>query len=150
VIVNETLDVDDGGVSGVLLGGVAELVPGDTPRGVERPASRRCRAALAERLLAIVYGAEPDWPAGPAPGGDQRPPRPVGYRGGRSVVWEVEDVAGGRTVAGAVTWPNALSRLVGDKTFGLLVAHLLGQPGAGDARRPARPAAVPLRRADRW
>lgn len=128
VIVNETLDVHDGGVSGVLLDDVAELVPGDTPRGVERPGAAALPRELAERLLAVVYGAEPDWPAGPGRRVEVSVhPVPVGYRGGRSVVWEVEDVAGGRTFVGTVTWPNALSRLVGDKAFGLLVAHLLGQ-----------------------
>ena len=128
VIVNETLDVHDGGVSGVLLGDVAELVPGDTPRGVERPGAATLPRPLAERLLAIVYGAEPDWPAGPGRRVEVSVhPGRVGYRGGRTVVWEVEDVAGGHTVAGSVTWPNALSRLLGDKAFGLLVADLLGE-----------------------
>jgi hypothetical protein len=36
-IANETVDVDDGGVSGVALGGLVEFAPGDTPRSVERP-----------------------------------------------------------------------------------------------------------------
>src|SRR5208337_823512 len=36
-IVNETVDVNDGGVSGVALGDVVEFAPGDTPRCVEKP-----------------------------------------------------------------------------------------------------------------
>jgi hypothetical protein len=128
VVVNETLDVDDGGVSGVLLGDVAELVPGDTPRGVERAGAAALPRELAERLLEIVYGVAPDWPSGAGRRVELSVhPGPVGYRSRRGVVWEVEDVAGGRPAA-AITWPNAFSRLIGDKVFGLLVAHLLGRP----------------------
>src|SRR5438046_548089 len=36
-IVNETIDVNDGGVSGVAYGDVVEFAPGDTPRCVEKP-----------------------------------------------------------------------------------------------------------------
>src|SRR5215472_10474041 len=35
-IVNETIDVHDGGVSGVALGDLLEFAPGDTPRCVEK------------------------------------------------------------------------------------------------------------------
>jgi hypothetical protein len=37
VIANETIDVHDGGVSGVVLGGTIEFAPDDTPRCVEEP-----------------------------------------------------------------------------------------------------------------
>lgn len=37
LIVNETIDVHDGGVSGVIQGDVVELAPDDTPRCVEKP-----------------------------------------------------------------------------------------------------------------
>ena len=36
-IVNETVDVSDGGVSGVIVGDLIEFAPGDTPRCVEKP-----------------------------------------------------------------------------------------------------------------
>jgi hypothetical protein len=36
-IINETVDIRDGGVSGVLLGNVIEFAPDDTPRAVEKP-----------------------------------------------------------------------------------------------------------------
>ena len=134
-IVNETLDVDDGGVSGVLLGGVAELAPGDTPRAVERPGVAALPRPMAERLVEVVYGFRPRWPD------DTRSrvelsvhPVPVGHRAERGVIWEVEDVVTGRpatpvwgSVGGTgIAWPNRLSRMLGDKAFGLLVAHLLG------------------------
>ncbi|GAI28743.1 unnamed protein product, partial [marine sediment metagenome] len=37
IIVNETIDINDGGFSGVLEGGLAEFAPKDTPRCVEKP-----------------------------------------------------------------------------------------------------------------
>ncbi len=45
-IVNETVDVDDGGISGVSLGGVIEFAPGDTPRAVEKPGIARFAASM--------------------------------------------------------------------------------------------------------
>ena len=42
VIANETVDVSDGGVSGVIQAGVTEFAPDDTPRCVERRAPHRC------------------------------------------------------------------------------------------------------------
>jgi hypothetical protein len=129
VIVNETLDVDDGGVSGVLLGGVAELAPGDTPRAVERPGVAALPRPLAEGLVSAVYGFRPDWPDDATRRVEVSVhPAPVGYRDERGVVWEVAEVAAGRRPETAIAWPNRLSRMLGDKTFGLLVAHLLGHP----------------------
>jgi hypothetical protein len=136
VIVNETLDVDDGGVSGVLLAGVAELAPGDTPRAVERPGVAALPRPLAERLVEVVYGFRPDWPDDTGRRVELSVhPVPVGHRGERGVIWEVEDVVTGRpgtpmwgSVGGkGIAWPNRLSRMLGDKAFGLLLAHLLGR-----------------------
>ena len=36
-IVNETIDIHDGGISGVALAGIVEFAPDDTPRAVEQP-----------------------------------------------------------------------------------------------------------------
>jgi hypothetical protein len=130
-IVNETLDVDDGGVSGVLLAGVAEFAPGDTPRAVERPGVAALPRPLAGRLFLTVYGVRPDWPDD----AERRVefsihPAPVGYWDDRGVLWDVEDVATGLTPqmnAAPVAWPHRFSRMVGDKAFGLLIADLLEQ-----------------------
>ena len=46
-IVNETVAVDDGGVSGVALGGLVEFAPDDTPRCVDPTASLRRRFRFA-------------------------------------------------------------------------------------------------------
>ena len=67
-IVNETVDVDDGGVSGVALGGLVEFAPGDTPRSVERPGTVALGHDHALALLGTVYGFTPDLDERPANG----------------------------------------------------------------------------------
>jgi hypothetical protein len=127
-IANETVDVDDGGVSGVALGGLVEFAPGDTPRSVERPGTVALPHGQAVALLRTVYGFTPDL--------DDRPgervefslhPLAAGVRQTHTIVWEREPVDPVR-LASRVTWPNRFSRLLGDKAFGLLVADLLGLP----------------------
>jgi hypothetical protein len=127
-IANETVDVDDGGVSGVAQGGLVELTPGDTPRSVESPGTAALPHDLAMGLLATVYGFTPDL--------DDRPgervefslhPLVAGVRQTHTIVWECEPVGPDRLSA-RLTWPNRLSRFLGDKAFGLLVADLLGLP----------------------
>ena len=127
-IANETIDVDDGGVSGVALGGLVEFAPGDTPRAVERPGTVALGHGQALRLLETVYGFAPDL--------DDRPgervefsihPLVAGFRRTHTVLWEREPVAPVRLTA-RLTWPNRFSRFLGDKAFGLLVADLLDLP----------------------
>jgi hypothetical protein len=127
-IVNETVDVHDGGVSGVALGGLVEFAPGDTPRAVERPGTVALGHDAALALLRTVYGFTPDL--------DGRPgervefsvhPLVAGVRQTHTIVWEAEQVEPVRLTK-RLTWPNRFSRLLGDKAFGLLVADLLGLP----------------------
>jgi hypothetical protein len=127
-IANETVDLDDGGVSGVAMGGLVEFAPGDTPRAVERPGTVALGHAQAVALLGTVYGFAPEL--------DDRPgervefslhPLPAGVRQAHTVVWEVEPVEPAR-LGKPLTWPNRFSRFLGDKAFGLLVADLLGLP----------------------
>lgn len=126
-IVNETVDVRDGGVSGVLLGGVAEFAPGATPRAVEQADAAALPAGVAIELLRTVYG-----PVDLVPDPARRiefsvHPGPVGYRRTATLVWEVTDVEP-VTLTATPTWPNAFSRHIGDKAYGLLLAHLVGLP----------------------
>jgi hypothetical protein len=127
-IVNETIDVADGGVSGVTLGGLVEFAPGDTPRSVEKPGTVALGHDVAMRLLRTVYGFEPDL-AGKL---DERVefsihPLAAGVRQTHTIVWEREQVEPAE-LSHRLTWPNEFSRFVGDKTFGLLVADLLDLP----------------------
>jgi hypothetical protein len=127
-IVNETLDVRDGGVSGVAVGGLVEFAPGDTPRAVERPGTVALGHDAALRLLGTVYGFTPELDGHPG----QRDefsihPLVAGVRQTHTVLWEREPVEPVRLTRRLV-WPNAFSRLLGDKAFGLLVADLLDLP----------------------
>src|ERR1043165_3910229 len=117
VIVNETIDVDDGGVSG---GGV-ELAPGDTPRCVEKPGTASFSRDAGLRLLATVYGFRPalDYDVGVRVGVSLHPLR-RGYLHDPTIIWELERVAESQARADT-RWPNRFSRFLGDKAFGLLV-----------------------------
>lgn len=125
-IVNETVDQHDGGVSGVSLNGVAEFAPDATPRSVEKAGSCQTSTQLAEEILRIVYG-----PAIAVPNDQGKRvefschPNRVGARRGQILIWEIgsDDSV---LAATPPQWPNAFSKHIGDKTFGLLIAHLHG------------------------
>jgi hypothetical protein len=63
VIVNETVDIADGGVSGVMLGEVIEFSPDDTPRCVEKPGTASLPLVWGLDLIQTVYGVRPVVPA---------------------------------------------------------------------------------------
>jgi hypothetical protein len=125
-IANETVDVDDGGVSGVAMGGLVEFAPGDTPRSVERPGTVALGHDDALALLGTVYGFTPDLEATPGERVEfSIHPLVAGLRRTHTVVWEVERVDP-VPLAHRLAWPNRFSRFLGDKAFGLLVADLVG------------------------
>ncbi|HET7464441.1 MAG TPA: hypothetical protein VFJ82_24490 [Longimicrobium sp.] len=127
-IVNETVDVNDGGVSGVAHGAVLEFAPGDTPRAVEKPGTAALERAMAMRAFETVYGFRPALPANPELRVEfSIHPLRRGYRHDHTIVWEEEHLSGGPAAA-HTTWPNLFSRMLGDKAFGLLVAWLTGLP----------------------
>lgn len=125
VIVNETVDIEDGGVSGVVQNGIIEFAPDDTPRCVEKPGVASLPLDWGLRMLEIVYGFAPD--LGGARGRVEFSihPRPRGWRSTHTLLWEQEDVAA-ETGTPSLAWPNRFSRHVGDKAYGLLMAHLSG------------------------
>lgn len=127
-IVNETVDIHDGGVSGVLLGNVLEFAPDDTPRAVEKAGTASLPLGWGLRLLATVYGFEPDLAV---PQNTRLEfslhPKPRGWRHTHTLGWEIAE----HTVLDLppiLQWPNLFSRMIGDKVFGLLVAHHIGLP----------------------
>lgn len=127
-IVNETVDIHDGGVSGVLMGNVLEFAPDDTPRAVEKAGTASLPLGWGLRLLASVYGFEPDLAV---PQNTRLEfslhPLPRGWRHTHTLGWEIAEHAGVDRSA-IVRWPNRFSRMIGDKVFGLLVAHHIGLP----------------------
>jgi len=127
-IVNETVDINDGGVSGVLMGNVLEFAPDDTPRAVEKAGTASLPLGWGLRLLATVYGFEPDLAV---PGNTRLEfslhPRPRGWRHTHTLGWEIAEFES-LDLPPLVQWPNRFSRMIGDKVFGLLVAHHIGLP----------------------
>ena len=123
-IVNETVDIEDGGVSGVVLNDVIEFAPGDTPRCVDQPGVASLRRSVGIRLLEIVYGFTPslDFPQDNRVEFSIHPIR-RGVRNEHTIIWQLEQVK----AAGAGpswSWPNRFSRFIGDKAYGLLIAHI--------------------------
>ena len=128
VILNETVDVNDGGVSGVVEGGIVEFAPDDTPRCVEKPGTASLPLDWGRRLLETVYGFAPGFAI---EAGERLEfsvhPKPRGWRNTQTLGWEVEEV-GDHSLTPRLSWPNRFSRLIGDKAYGLMMAHLAGAP----------------------
>ena len=127
-IVNETIDVCDGGVSGVVLGNVIEFAPCDTPRCVEKPGTAALPRAEGLQLLEIVYGVAPSLDFGSSTRVEfSLHPLRRGVRHEHTIIWELEDVevSGGQA---DVRWPNRFSEFIGDKAYGLLIASLFHFP----------------------
>jgi len=129
VIVNETVDVNDGGVSGVYWGGAVEFAPDDTPRCVEKPGVASLPKEWAIGILEKVYGFKLD--AIDLGAGSRFEfsihPKPRGWKHTHLLGWELEQVAE-LTIQPSLQWPNQFSRLIGDKAYGLLLASEVGLP----------------------
>lgn len=125
IIANETIDIHDGGVSGVVLGDLIEFAPDDTPRCVEKPGVASLPLSWGRSLLQTVYGFAAALDAGTGRLEFSLHPKRRGWRQGHTLVWEYEE-AGSSTTKPSLHWPNRFSRLIGDKAFGLLIAHEAG------------------------
>ena len=128
VIVNETINISDGGVSGVVESGIAEFSPDDTPRCVEKPGTASLPLSWAIQLIETVYGFRPEIDVEK----DVRlefsvHPRPRGWRGTHTLGWEIQHI-GTHALHPTLSWPNRFSRFIGDKAYGLLMANLAGVP----------------------
>ncbi len=128
LILNETVDIHDGGVSGVVQGGVMEFAPDDTPRCVEKGGTVSLPYDMAMELLELVYGFRPDVQSVHGERSEfSIHPAPRGWRKGHTLLWEHEVDLPDEGEA-RMHWPNHFSRMLGDKAFGLLMAHLAGVP----------------------
>jgi len=127
-IVNETVDIEDSGVSGVVLGNVIEFAPGDTPRCVDRPGVASLERSAGIDLLETVYGFTPSlgFPQDHRVEFSIHPIR-RGVRNEHTIIWELERVKLAEPRPNW-SWPNRFSRFIGDKVYGLLIAHILGFP----------------------
>jgi hypothetical protein len=127
-IVNESIDVNDGGVSGVIQGGIAEFAPWETPRCVEGKDVAALPRDLALSLLSRVYRFEPALNfSSNARVEFSVHPFEQGYKREKTIIWEEQQVPT-NSLSARIRWPNDFSRLLGDKVFGLLIADCIGLP----------------------
>lgn len=125
-IVNENIDVNDGGVSGVVLGDIIEFSPKDTPKCVDKEEVCLLEKKLGYHVLKTVYGFHPELNFSD----EYRVefsihPNREGVKKTHTVVWEYELFENTKHKF-KITWPNKFSKFIGDKTFGLIIADYLG------------------------
>jgi len=125
-ILNETIDVKDGGVSGVSFAGLLEFSAEDTPKCVDKPGICTLPYELGTKLLKKVYGFKPDleYPRNVRVEFSIHPFR-QGYKKQHTIIWELEKFDE-ISYEAKISWPNRFSRYIGDKAFGLLIADILG------------------------
>ncbi len=130
VILNETIRVNDGGFSGVIFGSLMEGAPNDTPRCVEKPGCMGLSRSLGLEFIHAVYDFHFHMPF-------QKKhrvefsvhPHRVGYASDRYIIWQADKYdEAAIPVAPEIQWPNRMSNAMGDKAYGVLMAHLMGLP----------------------
>jgi len=127
-IVNETIDIKDGGVSGVVLGDVIEFAPWTTPQSVDQPGICSLPRELGLRVLQQVYGFRAALNYDPSARVEfSIHPRQRGLCREHTVIWEIEHVEFA-SFSPTIRWRNNFSRFVGEKVFGLLIADALALP----------------------
>ncbi|SHH95621.1 hypothetical protein [Desulfosporosinus lacus] len=125
-IINENIDINDGGVSGVVLGNIIEFAPKDTPKCVDKEGVCLLEKSLGYHILKTVYGFQPEF----CFGDEYRVefsihPNREGVKQTHTIVWEYELFQNAEHEF-KITWPNKFSKFIGDKTFGLIIADYLG------------------------
>lgn len=125
-IVNENIDINDCGVSGVALGDVIEFSPEDTPKCVEKEGTCSLPREIGLKILQNVYGFSTDINFD----NNYRiefsiHPNRQGVKKEHTIIWEYEYYEK-VDYQRKISWPNNFSRFIGDKVFGLLVADSLG------------------------
>ncbi|MGL5228176.1 MAG: hypothetical protein ACRC77_08310 [Bacteroidales bacterium] len=124
-ILNENIDINDGGVSGVALGDLIEFAPCDTPKCVDKPDVCILPRDTGLKILETIYGFAPELNFEP----NYRVefsihPKKQGVKKEHTIIWEYEYFESIKNQS-RISWPNRFSKFIGDKVFGLLVAHSL-------------------------
>jgi hypothetical protein len=120
-IINETINVDDGGVSGVVFGNVIEFAPHDTPRCVEKPGTVQLTRSMGAATLHAIYGFTPDFPHDPNLRMEfSIHPLKHGYKDSHTVVWETE-FSTHMPIEAVTQWPNKFSDMLIADQIGLNV-----------------------------
>lgn len=127
-IINENIDINDGGISGIIMGNIIEFAPNDTPKCVDKPDVCHMPKEMGFYILKKVYGFKPNIP------NDKNlriefsiHPNREGVFNKHTIIWEYEEIKN-TEYNEKITYPNKFSRFIGDKVFGLLVADYLKNP----------------------
>lgn len=125
-IINETIDVNDGGVSGVSFGNIIEFAPNDTPKCVEKPNVCFLEKNMGFHMLKTVYGFSPNLKFEDKYRVEfSLHPQREGILKEHTIIWEYEEFEQNEYDI-KIKWPNKFSQFIGDKTFGLILADYLG------------------------
>lgn len=125
-IINETIDVKDGGVSGVVLGNIIEFAPNDTPKCVDKPNVCFLEKNMGIHILKTVYGFSPKLNFEDKYRVEfSLHPKREGICKEHTIIWEYEEFKKYEYDT-RIKWPNKFSQFIGDKTFGLIIADYLG------------------------
>lgn len=129
LIINETIDVNDCGVSGVMLNGVVEFSPFTTPRAVENEGACALPFKIALRIWEMVYNLNEDVRDKLNLLGNLKntrvefsihPTKPY------YTIWDIEEVENTpENIKVNINPNNSFSRMLGNKTFGLLLVNAL-------------------------
>lgn len=127
ILLNETIDKDDGGISGVMLGNIVEFAPFSTPRNVENGNVCRLPIDIAIRILAYTYNLSVTtfnklMNLSKISKEGHRIEFSVHPKHPQYTVWEI-DTLEGRQSPKFINVPQDcdFSKMIGNKTFGLLL-----------------------------
>jgi len=129
-IIHETVDISDGGISGVILKDIIEFSPDATVRGVEEKGTCTLPLLIGNQILKIVYGINVLNTFFFLRKDDTRiefsiHPIRRGYHNKHFIIWEIEEIETRPNTTINISWPNNFSKMLGDKVYGLLIAHVL-------------------------
>lgn len=125
-IVNESIDINDGGVSGVVLGDIIEFSPKDTPKCVDKEGVCTLPREIGFDILEKIYGFKPEINFEPHYRVEfSIHPKRQGVNKEHTIIWEYE-YYNNISHESIISWPNNFSRFIGDKAFGLLIADIFG------------------------
>lgn len=127
-IINEVIDECDGGVSGVSHRGIIEFAPDTTPRCVDDPEIETTvfPFEIGMTILKTIYGFEPDLKGREGSRVEfSIHPKPSGWRKRHTIIWQLEQRPREK-IETSIQWPNRFSRMLGDKTYGLILASSAG------------------------
>lgn len=130
VIINENIDADDGGFSGVVQNNTVEFAWGETPRCVESESDTPCAKHSLDQVRSLVKTVYNIDLTLPDTSGRRIEfsvhPNPSGCLKHQVTIWQINECSNDLDQDISLAWPNRYSRALGDKAYGLVMADMLG------------------------